>query len=185
MYQEDSLRTFPGMSRNALLAELGINATMMQVLSCADIVLLPLSGSEKSVFSADSIDLRNTIREALPDHRVEIAADDDTYRELGLHSSLLDLGQLLVTIALLPIIPNALWDVIKKFASLKLDSKVKIRLIVAPSDPDKPSVHIEYEGTAKDFPLAFSRHLTMRAQQSAALADLPPEPALDGAGSNE
>jgi len=138
-------------SRLELLEDASTDESLRASMASADVVLLPSTHEGKPLFPSDTVEIFRDLQAALPEARVEIAVRDEDYQERLLHSILIDLGSILVKYVLIPVIPNVLWDLVKKRTGILTDSKTRVCLLIAPQNDDDPIVSIEYEGSSEDF----------------------------------
>lgn len=158
-------------SRLELLEDASADAGLRASMASADVVLLPSPYEGDPLFPSDTVEIFRDLQAALPEARVEIAVRDEDYQERLLHSVLVDVGNILITYALIPIIPNILWDLIKSRTGILSDSKTKIRLLIAPPEGEGPVVTFEYEGPSADFRRSFGPETLERIKN---LLALPP-----------
>jgi hypothetical protein len=153
-------RDIPG-ALQEVFARTDIDNELRSRLLSSDVILLPLPSSEKGfafareiVFSSETIELFHHLKAALESSTVEIATRDESYQERLLHGVLLDLGVLFATYAAVPMLPNALWDYVKKRTGILMDAadtKVRLRLMIAQRPDGESATEVTYEGSAADF----------------------------------
>lgn len=156
-------------SRLELLEDASTDEGLRASMASADVVLLPSTHEGKPLFPSDTVEIFRDLQAALPEARVEIAVRDEDYQERLLHSILIDLGTILFGYALIPMIPNALWDLIKKRTGILTDAKTRVRLLVAPPNDNGPTIEIEYEGRSEDFHKLFGEETLDRLKSHFAL----------------
>ena len=85
------------------------------------------------------------------DFIVDIATDDENYRELALHSDLLVLAGLTVQYLVMPFLSRAIYDYVKyRLGSRIKDADVKLDLLIEDSsETNKKVANLSYEGPAE------------------------------------
>jgi hypothetical protein len=147
----------------------------------AEVVLVPREGfrdQEIRSFPVRTEEFHRFLKDALHDrHSVDVAIEDKEYKELALHSALIELGALVVAGFVAPLIVNIISDYINRraeAAAKKEDAKVRFELTIVEQDKDSVrAVKIAYDGPATDFLPAMQKALA----ETPRVAVLPP-PAL-------
>ena len=127
-------------------------------LASAKVLLVPqegFRGRDVRVFPVGTEEFFNQLREKLPhDLGVEIAINDDDYKEVALHSALLIIGSVVVasvTLVGLPVLVNVVSEYINRRLYSdkdKMDARVRWELTVVDGSR---AVKISYEGPAIEF----------------------------------
>lgn len=123
----------------------------------AAIVIVPHEGfrdHDGPVFPVGTTELFRALQEQAPAGTgVEIAIEDEDYREVALHYDVVRLATLLVDHAVVPMAAAFLADyLVKKLGSRFSKSKVEASLIVEREDPDgRKSFQLDYKGPATTF----------------------------------
>ena len=138
-------------SRNSLSSE-----TSAALLSAA-IVLVPhenFGGQARHVFPVGTTDLFRFLKEQAPDGvGVEIAVEDNDYREVALNYDVIRLATILVKLVAAPTAVGLLVEYLKsKLGSRFSKSEVEASLIVEQEGPDSRGVFsLNYKGPATTF----------------------------------
>ena len=136
----------PGLSEN----------TRANILN-SDIVVVPNDGFRDysgPLFPAGTAELFQYIKDNLPSGReVELAVEDQDFRELSLHYDVVTIASCVVKIVAAPIAVKLLADwIAKRLGSRLQSSEVRASLTVVQTDGDRSkSIQISYEGPAATF----------------------------------
>jgi hypothetical protein len=157
----------------AYLSRPHVDAALRSQIAGADVILLPVQDDANGpVFAERATDLFRELRLSLQSTRVEIAVHDADYRERLLRSIIIDLGIIFVTYAVIPMLPNALWDYVKKRTGAFRDSTTKFRLLVAKNETGTIT-EVSYDGPTEAFEKTMAPLLVQLTESPASVPVLP------------
>jgi hypothetical protein len=114
----------------------------------ADVLLLPYSGFKEvkgPVFPEAYSQFYDYLLENLKDNNVELCVEEDDYKEVALHDETVNLGLILLTGIVLPVISNLISEYIK---SLRDNKKVNVKVSFIEKEGDKYR-KFDYEGDSR------------------------------------
>ncbi len=125
----------------------------------ADVLVVPqedFRGEDIVLFPVRTDEFYGFLKEQLGEkYSVELAIEDDGYKELALHSGLIILGTLVLTRLIAPIVVKVVSDYISqrlKGEAKKEAAQVRFEMIVQEQTADRiRAVKISYDGPALDF----------------------------------
>jgi len=150
----------------------------------AEVVLVPREGfrdQEVRTFPVRTEEFYDFLKTALSDrHAVDLAIEDDEYKELALHSALIELGGMVVLAVVVPVVVNLISDYINRRAeaSAKKDElKVSFDLtVVEQNQGSARAIKIAYNGPITDFLPAILNAVAETPR--VVVVQTPPPPAL-------
>lgn len=127
-----------------------ISNTLKEQLKNSQMLILPyenVKGYTGPVFPEGTMDFFRYLESINnKEINIDICADDDIYKELILHSDLVNIGLILVNELALPIVVNFIWYYIQNnLLNKNKEQKVKLEIIVEKNGESKK---ISYEGDA-------------------------------------
>jgi hypothetical protein len=138
----------------------------------ADVLIVPVENfreSEKPLFPVQTSALYRFVKDNLPNNlNLEIAIEDEDYREFALYSDTENIAQFIVTLIALPFLISVLanYFTTKLFAKDKANIDVKITVQI----DENVSKTISFEGTAEDFRHASEEIQKLCTQETPTLA---------------
>lgn len=140
-----------------IINDLNMPEGLAESIESANILLLPNKYDlfDEIAFPEGTIEFFDFIRESPDkDTQVEILADDETFQLLQLHSSAVELAQIILVSGILPIalglITNYMYDLLKKRNQNDVDVKVDIIC-----EDKKGNKRLKYEGPVSGLKAAF------------------------------
>jgi hypothetical protein len=139
----------------SVISESNINGSLKESLYAADVLFVPIKGFREinePLFPQGTESLFAFVREKLsPNVSVDICVEDDQYKELALHSDLINLGIILVSQVITPTFVNVLSEYINGKIALKRSNNPAIKVDIIIDKKEGKSTQITYEGEPEHF----------------------------------
>lgn len=157
-----------------------VSDALREELMAADVLLVPqekFRDHDGPLFPEGTSALLPFLQDNAGSLKVDICADDETYRELALHYDLVDVGMFVASSMAAPLLVNWIQKHLDRLREPD-NTEVTCRVIVQQAPDGSRAVQADYRGPANELRDTFEPFLRDLADNSS-LPSLPPSPSND------